>query len=39
VNDRIEDRDEMGICVEPLAEAMARWAPVEQFIYRTGCGT
>ena len=24
VNDGIEDRDEMGICVEPLEEAMAR---------------
>src|SRR5215831_16803839 len=35
VNDRIEDRDEMGICIEPLAEAMALWAPFEQFIYRS----
>jgi hypothetical protein len=35
VNDGIEDRDEMGICVEPLEEAMALWAPFEQFIYRT----
>jgi hypothetical protein len=35
VNDGIEDRDEMGICVEPLEEAMAIWAPFEQFIYRT----
>jgi hypothetical protein len=35
VNDGIEDRDEMGICVEPLAEAMSLWAPFEQFIYRT----
>jgi hypothetical protein len=24
VNDGIEDRDEMGICVEPLEEAIAR---------------
>lgn len=32
VNDGIEDRDEMGICVEPLDEAMALWAPFEQFI-------
>ena len=32
VNDGIEDRDEMGICVEPLEEAMALWAPFEQFI-------
>src|SRR3954466_1475445 len=29
VNDGIEDRDEMGICVEPLEEAMALWAPFE----------
>lgn len=35
VNDGIEDRDEMGICVEPLEDAMALWAPFEQFIYRT----
>jgi len=35
VNDGIEDRDEMGICVEPLQEAMALWAPFEQFIYRS----
>jgi uncharacterized protein len=35
VNDGIEDRDEMGICVEPLAEAMSLWAPFEQFIYRS----
>jgi predicted nucleotidyltransferase len=35
VNDSIEDRDEMGICVEPLEEAMALWAPFEQFIYRS----
>lgn len=32
MNDGIEDRDEMGICVEPLEDAMARWAPFEQFI-------
>jgi hypothetical protein len=25
VNDGIEDRDEMGICVEPLEDAMALW--------------
>src|SRR5262245_64761802 len=25
----------MGICVEPLEQAMALWAPFEQFIYRT----
>ena len=35
VNDGIEDRDEMGICVEPLDDAMALWDPFEQFIYRT----
>jgi predicted nucleotidyltransferase len=35
VNDGIEDRDEMGICVEPLAEAMALRDPFEQFIYRS----
>src|SRR5215510_7315842 len=35
VNDGIEDRDEMGICVEPFADAMALWDPFEQFIYRS----
>ena len=35
VNDGIEDRDEMGICVEPLEAAMALTAPFAQFIYRT----
>jgi len=35
VNDGIEDRDEMGVCVEPLLEAMALWDPFEQFIYRS----
>jgi predicted nucleotidyltransferase len=35
VNDGIEDRDEMGICVEPIEEAMALWDPFEQFIYRS----
>ncbi len=35
VNDGIEDRDEMGVCVEPLDEAMALWAPFEQFIFRS----
>ena len=33
-NDGIEDRDEMGICLEPLEDAMALWDPFEQFIYR-----
>ena len=35
VNDGIEDRDEMSVCVEPLGAAMALWAPFEQFIYRS----
>ena len=35
VNDGIEDRDEMGVCIEPLADAMALAAPFEQFIYRS----
>lgn len=35
VNDGIEDRDEMGVCVEPFDEAMSLRAPFEQFIYRT----
>jgi hypothetical protein len=35
VNDGIEDRDEMGVCVEPLGAAMALWTPFEQFIYRS----
>ncbi len=35
VNDGIEDRDEMGVCIEPLEAAMAVWAPFEQFIYRS----
>jgi hypothetical protein len=35
VNDGIEDRDEMGICIEPLEDAMALSSPFEQFIYRT----
>lgn len=35
VNDGIEDRDEMGICVEPFEAAMGLPAPFEQFIYRT----
>ena len=25
----------MGVCVEPLSEAMSLWAPFEQFIYRS----
>jgi len=35
VNDGIEDRDEVGICVEPFEEAIALCAPFEQFIYRS----
>ena len=35
VNDGIEDRDEMGVCVEPLEEAMALREPFAQFIYRS----
>lgn len=35
VNDGIEDRDEMGICVEPFAEAMSLGRRFEQFIYRS----
>ena len=35
VNDGIEDRDEMGICVEPFEDAMSLWEPFEQFIYRS----
>ena len=34
-NDGIEDRDEMGVCVEPMQDAMALWSPFEQFIYRS----
>ena len=35
VNDGIEDRDEMGICVEPLEFAMSLLEPFAQFIFRT----
>ena len=35
VNDGIEDRDEMGVCIEPFAAAMDLWAPFEQFVYRS----
>ena len=35
VNDGIEDRDEMGVCIEPFDEAMALSAPFAQFIFRT----
>lgn len=35
IEDGLEDRDEMGICIEPLHEAMGVQAPFEQFIYRS----
>lgn len=35
IEDGLEDRDEMGICIEPLWAAMGVHAPFEQFIYRT----
>jgi predicted nucleotidyltransferase len=35
VNDGIEDRDEMGVCVEPLEAAMSLREPFAQFIYRS----
>ena len=35
VNDGIEDRDEMGVCVETFDSAMTLAAPFEQFIYRS----
>src|SRR4030095_7550105 len=35
VNDGIEDRDEMGVCVEPMPAALALSRPFEQFIYRS----
>ena len=35
LNDGLEDRDEMGICVEPMAVAMGSAAPFEQYIYRS----
>ena len=35
VNDGIEDRDEMGICVEPFESAMSLREPFAQFIYRS----
>lgn len=30
-----DDRDEMGICIEPLKEAMGIGSPFEQVVYRT----
>jgi hypothetical protein len=35
VNDGIDDRDEMGVCVEPFENAMTLSEPFEQFIYRS----
>ena len=35
VNDPIEDRDEMGVCIEPLDAAMSLTSSFEQFIYRS----
>lgn len=35
LEDGIEDRDEMGICIEPMDVAMGTAAPFEQFIYRS----
>jgi len=37
VNDGIEDRDEMGVCVEPMQDALALWSLVivdEEFARR-----
>ena len=35
VDDGLEDRDEMGVCVEPFDAAMSLGEPFEQFIYRS----
>lgn len=35
LNDGLEDRDEMGICIEPMNVAMGVAAPFEQYIYRS----
>lgn len=35
VQDGLEDRDEMGVCVEDIEYAMGVEAPFEQYIYRT----
>lgn len=35
VNDGIEDRDEMGVCIEPFEAAMSLGEPFKQFIYRS----
>lgn len=35
IGDGLEDRDEMGVCIEPITAAMGVHAPFEQFIYRS----
>ena len=35
LDDGLEDRDEMGICIEPMDVAMGVAAPFEQYIYRS----
>lgn len=35
VADGTEDRDEMGVCIEPMKEVLSLDAPFEQFIYRS----
>jgi predicted nucleotidyltransferase len=35
IEDGLEDRDEMGICIEPIEKAVGVHAPFEQFIYRS----
>src|SRR5215470_10100538 len=32
---RTDSIDEMGVCIEPIEEAMSLWSPFEQFIYRS----
>lgn len=36
LEDGLEDRDEMGICIEPIEAAMGVHAPFEQFILSVG---
>lgn len=35
VADGTEDRDEMGVCIEPMSEVLSLDAPFQQFIYRS----
>lgn len=35
LDDGLEDRDEMGVCIEPIEVAMGTGAPFEQYIYRS----